>query len=81
MPNAPVIQPDQLGKLRTLGQIIEFLSAGMPSAGSGKPTPTASAPLPVLSTPAVQPAAPATPGVDIVAVLVAIVGEKNRVSA
>jgi NAD(P)-dependent dehydrogenase (short-subunit alcohol dehydrogenase family)/acyl carrier protein len=27
LPEAPVIQPDQLGKLRTLGQILEFLSA------------------------------------------------------
>ncbi|MGM0601092.1 MAG: SDR family NAD(P)-dependent oxidoreductase, partial [Candidatus Rifleibacteriota bacterium] len=26
LPNAPVVQPDQLGKLRTLNQIIEFIS-------------------------------------------------------
>ena len=35
LPEAPVVQPDQLGKLRTLSQILEHLSAG--SASSAAP--------------------------------------------
>ncbi|MFZ2956228.1 MAG: SDR family NAD(P)-dependent oxidoreductase [Candidatus Ozemobacteraceae bacterium] len=76
MPNAPVIQPDQLGKLRTLGQIIEFLSAGIPSEKSGQAPTAAHSPTPTPAS-AAKPAAVTTPGIDIVAVLVAIVGEKT----
>jgi acyl transferase domain-containing protein/NAD(P)-dependent dehydrogenase (short-subunit alcohol dehydrogenase family) len=50
LPNAPVIQPSQLGQLQTLGQIIDFLSstagssgsAGSAASGSAKPVATAS---------------------------------------
>ncbi|NLF97870.1 MAG: SDR family NAD(P)-dependent oxidoreductase, partial [Candidatus Riflebacteria bacterium] len=32
LPDAPVVQPDQLGKLRTLAQILEYLGSGSPAA-------------------------------------------------
>jgi len=31
LPDAPVVQPDQLGKLRTLAQILEYLGSGSPA--------------------------------------------------
>ncbi|GAB4272892.1 MAG: type I polyketide synthase [Candidatus Rifleibacteriota bacterium] len=35
LPDAPVVQPDQLGKLRTLAQIVEYLSVSVPAAAVG----------------------------------------------
>ncbi|NCB39703.1 MAG: SDR family NAD(P)-dependent oxidoreductase, partial [Erysipelotrichia bacterium] len=64
LPDAPVVQPDQLGKLRTLTQILEHLSAGMP----------ATAPAVAHQTHA---AAPAKPTANIQPVLIEIVSEKT----
>ncbi|SKA07052.1 polyketide-type polyunsaturated fatty acid synthase PfaA [Trichlorobacter thiogenes] len=52
LPTAPVIGPDQLGVLNTLGQIANYLSAGTAPAAPAAPAPSA--------TP-VQPAAAAAP--------------------
>ncbi len=37
LPNAPVVQPDQLGKLRTLAQILEHLGHGSHAAAQARP--------------------------------------------
>ncbi|HNW33936.1 MAG TPA: SDR family NAD(P)-dependent oxidoreductase, partial [Candidatus Ozemobacteraceae bacterium] len=50
LPAAPVIQPDQLGKLRTLRQIIAFLT-GSASAASDMQSPGETAPLHIAAQP------------------------------
>jgi acyl transferase domain-containing protein/NAD(P)-dependent dehydrogenase (short-subunit alcohol dehydrogenase family) len=51
LPNAPVIQPDQLGQLRTLAQILEYLAANAPASTA----PAAAAPVPAASTTSIVP--------------------------
>jgi len=48
VPSAPVVQPGDLGKFRTIAQILEYLNAG-----------NATTPAPVKTLPATQPSAPA----------------------
>ncbi|GAB1354369.1 hypothetical protein MASR1M12_31070 [Erysipelotrichia bacterium] len=71
LPEAPVVQPDQLGKLRTLTQILEHLSAGSAAA----PAPAAAAPQQAASP---APAAAASnASAKIQPVLLEVVGEKT----
>ncbi len=64
LPGAPVIQPDQLGKLRTLRQIIEFIGV-QPAGGSSAVTQAATT------------APKAAPAGDVVPVILQIVSEKT----
>jgi len=61
LPGAPLIGPEHLGSLQTLGEIAAFLGAGSPAA--------------VVA--AVAAAAPVAPGVDVAATLLAVVSEKT----
>jgi len=71
LPEAPVVQPDQLGKLRTLTQILEHLSAGSAAA----PAPATAAPQQVASP---APAAAASnASAKIQPVLLEVVSEKT----
>ncbi|MDD3148882.1 MAG: SDR family NAD(P)-dependent oxidoreductase, partial [Candidatus Riflebacteria bacterium] len=68
LPEAPVVQPDQLGKLRTLTQILDHLSAGTPASSSIIAPAQATAPV---SHAAARPAA------NIQPVLLEVVSEKT----
>ncbi|HNX77807.1 MAG TPA: SDR family NAD(P)-dependent oxidoreductase [Candidatus Rifleibacterium sp.] len=69
LPNAPVIQPDQLGKLRTLAQIIEFIGGSAADAPAQGNTGNAVAPT------ASQ--APAASSGNIDAVLLEVIADKT----
>ncbi|PKL44104.1 MAG: beta-ketoacyl synthase, partial [Candidatus Riflebacteria bacterium HGW-Riflebacteria-2] len=54
LPEAPVVQPDQLGKLRTLTQILEYLGSSS-GAGTAAPAPAAAGNVPAADTGRIQP--------------------------
>jgi len=76
LPGAPVIQPDQLGKLRTLRQIIEFIGAQPAGAAPRAATPTAA---PAVSAPLATPASGSAGSIsaDVVPVILQIVSDKT----
>ncbi len=75
LPDAPVVKPEHLGELKTLGQLADFLCAGADGgASAGGPSGAAAA-----ATGAASPStAPGAPAHDIVAeVLLSVVSEKT----
>ncbi len=71
LPDAPVIQPDQLGKLRTLTQIIEFIGG----SNSKNAAPAASQTLPAAVK--TDTATPAASGARFDAVLLEVIADKT----
>jgi acyl transferase domain-containing protein len=68
-PNLPEVKPTELATLRTLGQIIDHMRAAGGAALAAAPV-AANAAVPVA-------AAPAAPGIDLEALMMAIVAEKT----
>ncbi|MEE8287131.1 MAG: beta-ketoacyl synthase N-terminal-like domain-containing protein, partial [Gammaproteobacteria bacterium] len=66
LPAAPVIRPEHLGELQTLGHIVDFLSAGLPP-GTAAPADASTAGSP----------APGAPAADVPEILLAIVADKT----
>ncbi len=65
LPDAPAVKPEDLGRLQTLGQIIDHLSAGMPSTAPAASHATATS------------AGPAIDSSTISSVLLAVIAEKT----
>ena len=72
LPGLPEIQPSELASLRTLRDVADKLSTGLPSGASMAPAAPAAAPAP-----APVSAAPSAPAVDVTAMALEVVAEKT----
>jgi acyl transferase domain-containing protein len=76
MPEAPIVRPEDLGRLQTLGQIVDFLTASVASAGASAPPATKIAPT-AAPPPDRPPPAAATSNAEFASVLIEVVADKT----